>query len=365
TNPQLARGFKFNNDGTRLFVTGADSDPQIHQYALALKLTYDENNTSNLIDIDANDGNGGGTDISITYSLTGEDASLLNVDTFGRISFNNSPNFEVPLDQNGDNQYDLILVVDNGFNTIEKPIKVNVLDIDDLPEVMNFQEYYSVASARFDEEVEEFSINSHGFSPENLTFSSDGSTLFFLSSDRNKVFAYGLDRPFDLSHDLTFVGELLISSYESLPVDLSFSNDGNRLFILGDADDSIIEYELSSPFDLSTASYSGILQELLIRDQESLPTAFTFDNEGLHLYLIGNSRKSIIEYDLSFPFDVSSASYLGIQKELPISDFIRNPTGIEFNFDGSKLFVLDELSDEIVEFNLNVKFDLSSANYSG
>lgn len=46
----------------------------------------------------------------VTYALEGPDAALFNVDENGVVTFKEAPDYENPLDQNGDNNYDVILV---------------------------------------------------------------------------------------------------------------------------------------------------------------------------------------------------------------------------------------------------------------
>ena len=48
---------------------------------------------------------------SLTYTLTGNDASIFSVDSSGRISFKNSPNFKNPLDVDSNNKYEITLTV--------------------------------------------------------------------------------------------------------------------------------------------------------------------------------------------------------------------------------------------------------------
>ena len=49
-------------------------------------------------------------DSSLTFSLTGDDAALFNVDSEGKISFKSAPDFENPADANGDNKYQVTIV---------------------------------------------------------------------------------------------------------------------------------------------------------------------------------------------------------------------------------------------------------------
>jgi len=72
---------------------------------------------------------------TLSYSISdGADADLFNIDaSTGAVSFKASPNFEAPLDNNGDNIYNLVVQVSDGFLSDTQSIAVNVLNIDDAP----------------------------------------------------------------------------------------------------------------------------------------------------------------------------------------------------------------------------------------
>lgn len=81
-----------------------------------------------------------------TYSLAGADAALFKVDIYGRVSFINAPDFETPLDANGDNVYDIkVIATDILYTQVggvggtalglssEKAVSITVTDIANEP----------------------------------------------------------------------------------------------------------------------------------------------------------------------------------------------------------------------------------------
>lgn len=84
----------------------------------------------------------------LTYRITapfGGDPLLADGDKFtidpvtGRLSFINAPNFEAPGDANGDNVYDLQIVVSDGvFAPIREFFHVNVVDVNETPTITSF-----------------------------------------------------------------------------------------------------------------------------------------------------------------------------------------------------------------------------------
>ena len=99
-------------------------------------VTVAENSTGTVIDIDAVDdmdseGNG------LVYTLSGADANLFSIDANGVITFNNPPDFDVPLDSNSDNVYEVtVTVTDSDGLTDTQVISISVTNENDNPPVV-------------------------------------------------------------------------------------------------------------------------------------------------------------------------------------------------------------------------------------
>lgn len=78
---------------------------------------YDENNTSKITTIQADDDDGD----SITYKIKdGDDGDLFDIDdSSGDLTFKNSPDYENPQDDNADNDYIVTVIADDGSDTDE------------------------------------------------------------------------------------------------------------------------------------------------------------------------------------------------------------------------------------------------------
>ncbi|RKF20966.1 cadherin repeat domain-containing protein [Altericroceibacterium spongiae] len=69
----------------------------------------------------------------LTYSLTGDDAALFEIDSSGNLSFRNAPDYENPADFNSDNRYDLVVVVDDGTTASQASMSVIISNKNDAP----------------------------------------------------------------------------------------------------------------------------------------------------------------------------------------------------------------------------------------
>jgi hypothetical protein len=75
---------------------------------------------------------------TITYSLSGDDASLFTISPTGVLTFLAAPDFETPTDLDGDGVYDVTVIVDdNAGGTETQEISVSVTDANDVPTISN------------------------------------------------------------------------------------------------------------------------------------------------------------------------------------------------------------------------------------
>ena len=90
--------------------------------------TAAENSTGTVYTAIATDANAGST---LAYALDGTDADLFDiVAATGAVTFKAAPNFEAPLDGDGDNVYDITVTASDGVNTTEKAVAITVTYVD-------------------------------------------------------------------------------------------------------------------------------------------------------------------------------------------------------------------------------------------
>ena len=106
------------------------------------------------------------------------------------------------------------------------------------------------------------------------------------------------------------------------------------MFILGEGNGAVYAYNLSTGFDVSTASF---INNFSVASQENSPQGLAFNNDGTKMFITGDGGKDVNEYTLSTGFDVSTASFVD---SFDISSEDGLPNGLAFNSDGTKMFVL-------------------------
>jgi len=196
-----------------------------------------------------------------------------------------------------------------------------------------------------------------------VKFNNDGTKVFLLGRANDNVYEYSVSTPFDAS-TITLVRTLDISVVDSTQGDnaansIEFNTDGTKLFMLGQGQDLVNEYALSTGFDLSTASFT---RSLNIQSQENLPYGLAFNNDGTKMYITGWTGDDINEYTLTTGFDLSTASYSQL---FSVSSQSTRPSAVQFNSDGTLMFVLNGHTDPtIFQYTLTTAFDVSTASYS-
>ncbi len=143
---------------------------------------------------------------------------------------------------------------------------------------------------------------------------------------------------------------------DSIPRGVFFKPDGTKMFVIGAGNDYVREYALSTAFDLTTASYTTFKS---ISAQETNPQDLAFKSDGTKMYIVGSTNDTVFEYDLSSAWDVSTATYNSVSFVVNQSTI---PTGIDFKSDGTKMYVCFSSNGVTYQYALSTAWDLSTAS---
>ena len=189
-----------------------------------------------------------------------------------------------------------------------------------------------------------FSVSGQETIPRGLAFSVDGGKMFVLGTTADQVFEYTLSSAFNVS-TASFVDAFSVAAQETDPQGIAFSTDGAKMFITGHTGQDVNEYALSTVFDVSTASYT---QNFSISGQETQPTGIAFNSVGTKMFIIGVTGQDVNEYTLSTGFNVSTASFSGITFSVATQE--TSPQAIVFNATGTNFYVLGASGDDINQY---------------
>jgi len=183
---------------------------------------------------------------------------------------------------------------------------------------------------------------------------------------------------------------------------IHFNDDGTKMFLLyqAHADDHnyVNQYNLSTPYDISTGTYAGNGARCYLDYGEGTGggTDRTFDlefsSDGLKLFTVygsagniaGADLDGIYRFDLTSPYDTSTCSFAQTTTDLDSDDLQdgslagdrdgindgqqqkRNRAhGISFNEDGTKVFIMYKGTEatsagRILEYNLSTPYDVTT-----
>jgi len=187
-----------------------------------------------------------------------------------------------------------------------------------------------------------------------IAFDSTGTKMY--ASTSSTVTYYSLSTPWDIS-SLTSVSSKTFTamSLSITATDITFSSDGTKLY--GLTASAIYQYTLTTAWDLSTATYAS--KTVSISAQELSATGLHVNFDGTKLYVIGTSGDDINEYNLTTPGDISTATFSSIS-----SAFTSSPSGIVVSSDGTRAFIVDSSLNDIRRYNLRTPWRATGAYYA-
>ena len=216
---------------------------------------------------------------------------------------------------------------------------------------------YDISSAIY---VQNFSISAQETTPKGVAFNPDGTKMFIVGSAGDEVNEYDLSVGFDVSSG-SYSKTFSVAAQDTVPDSIAFNPTGTKMFIGGGAGQDVNEYSLSGAFDIATASF---IDSFSISAQDTGASGIAFNSDGTKMVVLGTSNtESVFGYNLSVGFDVSSATYAS--ESFSVASQITGVSGLTFSPDGTKMFVVGTTGDAVVVYNLSVAFNVSTAVYAG
>jgi sugar lactone lactonase YvrE len=210
--------------------------------------------------------------------------------------------------------------------------------------------------------TQNFSVSAQEASPNSVFFKDDGLRMYIVGSNADAVFSYTLTSAWDISSasfDFPTTGYFSVAAQETGPAGLFFKPDGTKAYVVGTIGDDVNEYDLSTAWEISSASY---VQNFSVATQDNLPQAVFFGNNGSAMFVLGSQNDSVYYYSLSSAWDVSTASYVST---FSVATQDASPSGLFFKSDGTKMYVTGQTSPQsIYEYNLSSAWDITSASYN-
>ena len=211
-----------------------------------------------------------------------------------------------------------------------------------------------------------------------LEFSSDGMKLFTTTrgNEGDIVYRFDLTSPYDIS-TCTYISETIdLDSDNTLQngsnagnrsdtddnrlQGMEINENGTKLFLVyhgvGADKPRLLEYQLSTPYDLSTISLVTSAGIALDGQGVSNPNTMRFSANGKRIFIVShtNGAQAVTQISLNLAYDTSSFTIDGSVSLIPFlrATGVDEPRGIAFSSSGLKMYIGDDTEQEIYEFNL-------------
>ncbi len=189
-----------------------------------------------------------------------------------------------------------------------------------------------------------------------LTIGSD----YYVQTD-GRIEAGVTNIAYDIS-SATYTQNFSVSSQSTDPVGLVFSPDGTSMYVVSGVyppgAKNIFQYALTTAFDISTASLS---KDFDSSGQDSQARGIQFNADGTKMFINGVTGDAYFQYSLSSAYDISTGSYDSVSFSLSSQD--GNMEDVVFNADGTKFYGVGLNTYAIYQYSCSSAFDLSTASY--
>lgn len=318
-------GLAFSNDGSKMYVVGSGID-RVHQYNLT------SNWLSNTASYYANVSVSGqetapqgvhfGDNGRFMYIVgaTGDDVTRYHLGTPWDVATANTSNSTVsystiastsPVDiyvrDNGEDFY----ILDSAADAVFRNKTFNTWSVVEL--------------------IPGLSLRDRSTTPAGFVFDGTGSNLYLASGNpRNEVVQYRLSTPWR-THTASFFANVTFASLgftQSIPNDIYASPDSGNVYLLGNTGSTIHQLQMSSLGNILTASNVAVFNVV----QDTNPRALYFTDDGLSMFIAsGRATNEIFKYTLSTPWNLSTATYSNeaIDTEpIPVSSGLQELDGL-------------------------------------
>lgn len=155
-----------------------------------------------------------------------------------------------------------------------------------------------------------------------------------------------------------------VTAQDTSPTQVRFSSDGTKMYVIGTTNDSIYQYSLSTPWDVS--STVTLVNTLVLSAHDGTPYTFHFSPDGTYLFVLCSTNKLVKRFTLITAWNLASISG-GLAT--PTADAgtynttvpeSGNMIGMFFKPDGSKMWLHGDTNNRLYQYTLGTAWDLST-----
>ncbi len=200
-----------------------------------------------------------------------------------------------------------------------------------------------------------FSVLAQETALRNLYVSDDGTRMYIVGTTNDRIYQYSMSTPYDVS-TASFVNFFAFGTTVVDPTGLYISPDGTKLFVLASTSDTVFSYTFGTAWDVTTLTYDS---KSFLVTQEATPWGLTVQPDGTKFWVVGSTNDRVYEYTMSTAWDLATASYTSISLLVSVQD--TTPIGLAWNSTGTVLMVCGATSDTIYSYTTATPWTVSGA----
>lgn len=173
--------------------------------------------------------------------------------------------------------------------------------------------------------VDSYTVGGKHANPRAMDFKTDGTEVYVSGRFDSNVHQWTLSTAWDIS-TASFT-RTFDTTRDDNQQGLRFKPDGTKMYVTDRTNDEVDQYTLSTAWDISSASFDSV--SLDVSSYDSLLRDVIFNDDGTLVTIAGGGGTSVIDYTLSTAYNLSTASF---RSETTVHTI---PYGISFSDGGN------------------------------
>ncbi len=196
-----------------------------------------------------------------------------------------------------------------------------------------------------------------------VEFKPDGTRMYVVGRSTMNIVEFNLNSPWDLSsaeyvREFDLSGELGTKVASPRPQGLFINKENGQDMIVVNRLE-IFQYRMSEPWDITTAEVTGHVD---MRVPTSRIQGITVSPDGLFLYIDDRENGYVYQFEMNIIWDIES---LTLRYILDFKEEHRDTRGNDISSDGERLFVLDRTRRQVLYFDLQEPWNIRNADFKG
>ena len=183
--------------------------------------------------------------------------------------------------------------------------------------------------------------------PKGLDFNYDGTKMYVLATQEDVIEEYTLSTAWDITSTITLEDSFDVISFESSGDGLAIDKVGGlNLYVAGSANGKVKRFTMSTALDLTSLAYST---------GDDITVSYTktedlcISTDGKNMIVFTSVDDYLTQYDLTTAWDSSTASY---SKQYDMSSESSGFAAMCFSNDGTMMYAIDNGTDKIYSYSL-------------